>query len=134
MDLRQLDTRQKSAEGVFVPLVVDGETIIGDDRKPVTFRIKGTADPAVMQALLLGVKQSAGGSPEQIMAGEMKLIRAAVIGWSDNWGIGDDAEGKPAKVAFSKENLERVFSIPALRTAIMREIATESHFRNGDAA
>ncbi|EYD76153.1 hypothetical protein Rumeso_02269 [Rubellimicrobium mesophilum DSM 19309] len=130
MDISIFDTRQKAAAGVDIPLVIDGETIMGDDNQPVMFRIKGAADPTVMQALVNGVKQSAGGSPQQIEAGEMKLIRAAVIGWSDNWGIGNDAKGKPVKVTFSKETVEKVFGIPAIRHAIMQEIAKDSHFMN----
>lgn len=131
MDLARFDTRELAHEGVEVPLVIDGETIYGDDEQPVMFRIRGLADPEVHRILLASLRAGSSRTPEEQFASDMKLVRAAVIGWSDNWGIGNDADGKPAKVEFSKQNLEKVFGIPAIRRAVLAEIAKERHFMKG---
>ncbi len=44
MDLSRFDTREKAHEGVDVPLVINGETQIGRDGGPVTFKMRGVAD------------------------------------------------------------------------------------------
>lgn len=128
MDLSRFDTREKAHEGVDVPLVVDGETVLGDDDRPVTFRIKGVADPEVMKALMASARAGAVRTPEELLAGEMKLVRVAVVGWSDNFSVGADDTGQPVKVAFSRENVEKVFGIPAIRRAVIGEVANEAHF------
>jgi hypothetical protein len=128
LDLSRFDTRERAHEGVDVPLVVDGETVMGDDDQPVTFRLKGLADPDVMKALMASARGGVARTPEELLAGEMKLVRVAVVGWSSNFSVGNDEKGNPVKVAFSRENVEKVFGIPAIRRAVIGEVATEAHF------
>lgn len=121
MDLSRYDTREKAHEGVDVPLVIEGETIHGDDDRPVTFRIKGLADPEVHR-ILLTMRRGDSRTPEEVLASDLKLARAAVIGWSDNWTLGGE------KVPYSKGNIERVFAVPAIRRAVLAEVADDAHF------
>lgn len=123
-DLSRFDTREKAHEGVDIPLVIRGETVMGADDKPVTFRIKGLHDPEVHRLILQG---RAGGSrtPDEVLQADLKLARAAVIGWSDNLTL----DGEP--VPFSRENIARVFAIPLVRQAVLAEVANEAVFMNG---
>ncbi len=84
MDLSRFDTREKAHEGVDVPLVIDGEAAYGDeDGQPITFRLKGLADPEVHKVILQMTK-AASRTPEEVIAADLKLARAAVIGWSSS--------------------------------------------------
>lgn len=124
MDLSRYDTRELAHSGVDVPLVIDGETVYGDDNEPITFKIKGLADPEVHKLILQG-RGSYKRTPEEVIASDLKLARAAVIGWSGNWTL----EG--AKVPFSRANIEKVFSVPAIRRAVLAEVAEDTHFTKG---
>lgn len=123
MELSNFDTREKSHEGVEIPLVIDGETVLGDDDKPITFTIRGLADPEVHKLILQG-RRSPNRTPEEVLEADLKLARAAVIGWSDNWTL------KGEKVPFSKQAIKDVFSVPAIRRSVLAEVADERHFRN----
>lgn len=125
MDLSRFDTREKAHEGVDVPLVIDGETVLGLDDKPITFRIKGAADPELQRVIMASVRSPAK-TPEEMEAQDMKVIRAAVVGWSGNWTM----EGEEP-IPFSREAVAKVFSIPAIRRAIMPEIGRDAHFMKG---
>ncbi len=124
MDLSRFDTREKAHEGVDVPLVIDGATIFGDDDAPITFRLKGLADPEVHK-VILQMPKAASRTPEEVLASDLKLARVAVAGWSDNWTL--DGE----KVAFSRKAIETVFAVPAIRKAVLAEIFDAAHFMNG---
>ena len=121
MDLSRYDTREKAHEGVDVPLVIDGETILGEDDEPVTFRIKGLADPEVHK-IILAMRRGESRTPEEVFASDMKLARVAVVGWSDNWSLAGE------KVPYSKANIEKVFSVPLIRRAVLAEVADDAHF------
>lgn len=123
MELSNFDTREKSHEGVEIPLVIDGETVLGDDDKPITFTIRGLADPEVHKLILQG-RRAPNRTPEEVLAADLKLARAAVIGWSNNWTL----QGE--KVPFSRQAIDKVFSVPAIRRAVLAEVADETHFRN----
>ena len=125
MDLSRFDTREKAHEGVDVPLVIDGETVYGDDEEPVTFRIRGLHDPDVHRLILQGRRAGPKQTPEEVLRADLQLARAAVIGWSDNWTL--DGE----KVPFSKAAIDRVFAVPAIRRTILAEVASEAHFMKG---
>ena len=124
MDLGDLDTRELSTEGVDVPLFIDGDTRLGDDDKPVTFRLKGVVDPDVMQAVMHATKAPSQ-TPDEALAKDLKVLRAAVLGWSDNWAF------KGEKLAFSRANLDKVMGVPKIRAALMAEIAKDHHFMKG---
>ena len=125
MDISRFDTREKAHEGVSVPLVIDGETEMGHDGEPVTFRIKGLADPAVHR-IILSMRRDESRTPAEVLASDMKLAHAAVIGWSSNWTLGGEA------LEFSRANVEKVFAIPLIRRAILAEVADDAHFMNRD--
>jgi hypothetical protein len=124
MDLSRFDTREKAHEGVDVPLVVGGETALGSDGQPVTFRLRGAHDPAVQQLLLAG-RRAESRTPAEVLAADMKLARVAVLGWSDNLEL--DGE----RLAFSPEALGRLFAIPAIRKAVLAEVFDDARFMNG---
>lgn len=125
MDLSRYDTREKAHEGADVPLVINGETIFGDDDEPITFRIRGMADPEVHKIILAGMRSGPSRTPEEALASDMKLARAAVVGWSDNWLL--DGE----RVPFSRGAIEKVFAVPAIRKAILAEVGQDRHFTKG---
>ncbi len=124
MDLSAFDTRQKSHEGVDVPLVIDGETAYGSDGKPITFRVKGIADPEVRR-LLMGSRNKVNRTPEEADEEDMKLMRAAVVGWSDNFTM----NGEP--LPFSRDAVAKVFAIPLVRQAIVVELLSHRNFTKG---
>lgn len=125
MDLSRYDTREKASAGVDVPLEIEGETVIGDDDQPVTFRLKGIHDPEVQACLLRGSRSGESRTPEEMLQGDMKLARAAVIGWSDNFTVHGE------KVPYSKANIEKVFANPVVRRAVLAKVADEHRFMNG---
>lgn len=124
MDLSRFDTREKAHEGVDIPLVINGETVLGDDDAPITFRVKGIHDPEVHR-LILQKRKADTRTPEEVLASDLKLARAACIGWSDNWTL----EGE--KVPFSKQNIDKVFAVPAIRIVVLAEVFDSSRFMNG---
>lgn len=124
MDLSRFDTREKAHEGVDVPLVINGETVYGDDDKPVTFRLRGLADPEVNKAHLQNRKSDAK-TFDEVLASDLRLARAAVAGWSDNWTL--DGE----KVPFSRAAIDKVFAEPVLRSAILLEVYRTANFMKG---
>lgn len=119
MDLTRYDTRELAHEGVDVPLVLDGEAVMGDDDEPVTFRLKGVADPEVMRVMREIAKGTGGANSD------LKLLRVAVAGWSDNWTL----EGE--HVAFSPEGLAKVFAVPVIRRAVVAEVFRDANFMKG---
>lgn len=121
MDLSRFDTREAAEAGVDVPLVIDGETVMGDDDKPITFRIKGMADEGVHAAVLKGMN-SPGKTPKEVVANDLRVLRAAVVGWSDNFTV----EGK--KVPFSRDAIDTVMSIPEVRAAVAAEVFNKANF------
>lgn len=124
MDLSRYDTREKSHEGVEIIARIDGEPITGDDDKPILWRIRGLADPEVHRLILQG-RQSGSRTPDEVLQADLKLARIAVVGWSDNLSL--DGE----KVPFSKDAIARVFAIPLVRQAVLREVASDFHFMKG---
>ncbi len=95
MDLNQFDTRQKAEAGVRVPLEINGEIIYGDDDEPIQFQTKGMADEAV-HSLILKQRTSTRRTPKEVRDDDMKLARAAVIGWTGNFEInGEKLEYTP---------------------------------------
>jgi len=124
VDLNQFSTREKSHEGIDVALVINGETVYGDDEQPVTFRLKGVSDPEV-QRVVLQTSKAPSRTPEEVLAADLKLARAAVVGWSDNWTL--DGE----KVPFSRSAIEKVFAEPVLRRAVLSATYDSSRFMKG---
>ena len=125
MDLSQFDTRQKAEEGVDVPLEIDGEVQYSDlDGEPITFKIKGISDEAIQKAIL-DARKAKQNTPKEVKAADMKLARLAVLGWSENFLF----EGE--KLPFNKKNLERVFSVPIVRAAVLAKVFETENFMNG---
>ncbi|HEX8469971.1 MAG TPA: hypothetical protein VF633_02560 [Brevundimonas sp.] len=124
MDLTRYDTREKAHEGVDVPLIIDGETIIGDDDEPVTFRLRGIADPDVHR-VILGLRRGDSRTPAEVLENDMRLARVAVAGWSGNWSLAG------RKVPYSREGIAEVFAVPTIRRAVLAEVLEDSHFMNG---
>ncbi len=124
MDLNQFDTRQKAEAGVRVPLEINGEIIYGDDDEPIEFEIKGMADEAV-HALALKQGKSISRTPKEVHEGDMKLARTAVIGWTGNFEINGE------KLEYSKSNVEKVFSNPTVRQAVLAKVFDQNLFMNG---
>ena len=83
------------------------------------------ADPDVHKVLLAGIRAGSSRTPEEVLASDIKLAKVACVGWSDNWSL--DGE----KLAYSKANVERVFSIPPIRKALLGAIAQDRLFMNG---
>lgn len=121
MDLSKFDPRDGASRGVDVDLVVDGETVIGDDGQPVRFRIKGASDHTV-HALLLRAPRKASKTPEEVLEADMRLARVAVVGWSDNFTV----NGK--KPEFSPAAVEDVMGNPVIRRAVLAEVFREANF------
>jgi len=119
MDLSRFDTREAAEAGVDVPLVIDGETILGDDGEPITFRLKGAADTQVHAVIL---KTKPGKTPEEVIENDMRLARVAIIGWSANFTVGGE------KLAYSRDNLDKVMGNPKVRRAVLSEVWNEANF------
>lgn len=125
MDLSQFDTRQKADEGVSFPLIIEGETIYGDDGEPVTFSLRGINAPDVQQYFISVKKKPDPATPAEALKNDMALLRLVVNGWSNNF----DVEGE--KYAFSRENVEKVFALPVLRAFAVEKIIEMRGFMNG---
>lgn len=125
MDLSQFDTREKAHDGVEVDLVINGETILGEeDGEPVRFTIKGVADPDVHR-LILAQRRATASTPDEVLAADLKLARVAVLGWSDNFTLAGEA------IPFSRKAIDKVFALPLVRRAILAEVMNEARFTNG---
>lgn len=121
MDLSKFDPREAASRGVEIDLVIDGETVIGDDGEPVRFKIKGAADPSVQSVLMRSVRKSTK-TPEESREEDMKLARVAVIGWSSNFTVNGE------KPAFSPDGLADVMSNPVVRRVVLSEVMREANF------
>jgi hypothetical protein len=124
MDLSKFDTREKASAGIEAPLVIGGETVYGDDDKPVTFNTKGLDDPEVYD-LVIKNRATTSRTQKEVADGDMKLARVAITGWSDNFVLAGE------KLAYSKANVEKICAIPVLRKAVLSPIGDESRFMNG---
>ncbi len=124
MDLSKFDTREKASAGIEAPLVIGGETVYGDDDKPVTFRTKGVADPEIHALVLKSIK-SGDRTPKEVIESDIKLARVAIVGWSDNFTVVGE------KLEYSKANIEKVCANPVVRKAVLRPIFDEAAFMNG---
>lgn len=122
MDLSNFDPREAAELGVEIALKIDGEVIYGDDDEPITFTVKGVADPGIQEYLLKTRDREPARTPEEVFEGDMKLARLAVVGWSDNFEV----EGE--KFPFSKANIAKVMANPVVRRAILGEVLTEANF------
>ncbi|MDG4650116.1 hypothetical protein P6F26_16835 [Roseibacterium sp. SDUM158017] len=121
MDLSRFDTREAAEAGVDVHLVIDGETILGDDEKPITFRIKGMADEGVHTAVLKGLSRP-GKTQKEVLENDLRVLRAALCGWSDNFTV------KGEKVPFSRDAIATVMAIPEIRAAVSAEVFNRANF------
>jgi len=121
MDLSRFDTREAAEAGVDVPLVIDGETINGDDGAPITFRVKGMHDEGVHAAVLKGLNNP-GKTPKDVRENDLRVLRAAVCGWSDNFTV------KGEKLPFSRDAVEIVMGIPEIRAAVAAEVFNRANF------
>jgi len=121
MDLNDFDPRPAATSGVDIPLVILGKPVMGDDGKPVTFRIKGSHDPAVA-AYLLRADTSASKTTDEVMAKDMKLAQVALVGWSDNFTV----NGKKPK--FGPDGIAAVMDNPMVRQAVLREVWNTANF------
>lgn len=131
MDLSRFDTRQLAAEGVELPLKVQGEIIPGDDGKPVVFRIRGSDDLAVKAAVMAAQRPESVRTAEDVDASDIRIATAALIGWSDNFSLGNDDKGQPVKLAFSRETVGKILVVPALRDAVLAEVFNRDNFMKG---
>jgi hypothetical protein len=122
MDLSNFDPREAAETGIQVELKIDGEVIYGDDDAPITFTIKGVADPDVQEAMLKARGAPEYRTAEEVYNADMRLARVAVVDWSDNF----DVRGQ--KLPFSKANLGEVFKNPVVRRAILAEVFREANF------
>lgn len=124
MDLSSFDPRQKAADGVIFDLVIDDQTIIGTDGKPVTFTVKGIHDKGVRRVWMASAKKTST-TPEQAEAEDMKLAKAAVIGWSENFTVdGKSVKSDPA-------NIPKVFDNPVVRASVLAKIVDLHAFMKG---
>lgn len=121
MDLARFDTREAAEAGTDVPLVIEGETIYGDDNMPVTFRLRGLDSEAV-HSVVLKTMNSPGKTPKEVIENDLRLLRAAVIGWSGNFTV----EGE--KIPFSRDAIDRVMSIPEIRVAVTPHVFRRQRF------
>ena len=124
MDLSQFDTRQKAEQGVAFPLEIDGETVMGDDDKPITFTLKGIADEDVHKEFMRQ-QRSPAKTPEEVREADMRMARAAVSGWSGNFTV----EGE--KVEFARDNIPKVFANPVVRAAVLAKVFDRKAFMKG---
>ena len=130
MNIFRYDTREKAQAGVDITLTINGETVMGHDDKPVLWNIKGMADPDVAKAILAAGRAGLSQTLEEMTDLEMRIVRAALNGWSGNLAAGNDDDGAPILVPYSRENREKVFGIPDLRKALIGEIGKSAHFMN----
>lgn len=125
MDLSQFDTREKAEAGADIPLRRGQDVVKGDDGEPITFRIKGVADNDVGDAFFTKaealVKVKGKGMAVALEEYQKTVLRAAVIGWSDNFSY------KGEKMVFP-DALEIIISIPAIRTMLFSEVQNEANF------
>jgi len=121
MDLSRFDTRAKAEAGVDVPLVLGGETVMGDDGEPVTFRLRGPTDDRVADAVLK-VSDKPARTAKDVRANDIRVLRVAVAGWSDNFVF----QGE--KPTFSVEAIEAIAQVPAIRRALVSEVLNEANF------
>jgi len=98
--------------------------VYGDDDEPIKFQTKGMADEAV-HALILKQRTSTRRTPKEVLDDDMKLARAAVIGWTGNFEINGE------KLEYSKANIEKVFANPTVRQAVLAKVFDQHVFMNG---
>lgn len=125
MDLSQFDTREKADAGVLFDLVIEGETIYGDDGNPVQFSVRGINAPDIQQYFLSAKKQPDPTTVGDVIEKDMKLLRLAVNGWSDNFEVNGE------KHAYSRENVAKVFAVPALRGFVVSKLLEQRGFMKG---
>jgi len=125
MDLHNLDTREKADAGVSFPLVVDGETIYGDDDQPITFSVRGVNAPEIRQYFIAAEKKKKPTTVDEVDASDMKLMRLAVNGWSDNFTV------RGEKIEFSRANIDKVMENPTIRQFVVSKIIEQRAFMNG---
>lgn len=124
MDLSNLDTREKADAGVTFPLVIDGETIYGDDEKPITFSVRGINAPDIRQYFISNDKKKPPTTVGEVDEKDMKLMRMAVNGWSDNFTIHGE------KVAYSRANVDKVMDNPTIRSFVVSKMVEMRAFMN----
>jgi hypothetical protein len=124
MDLNIFDTREKADAGVKFDLVIEGETIYGDDDKPVWFSVRGINAPDIRQCFISDQKQKPPKTPDEVDTKDMKLMRLAVNGWSDNFEINGE------KLAYSRENVVKVMDVPIIRAFVAEKIMSLRDFMN----
>ena len=123
MDLSNFDPREAAETGVEIELKIDGEVVYSDeDDKPITFTLKGTYDPAVGELVMKDQNAPKHRTPEEAKKADMKLARAAIIGWSDNFTTNGE------KLPFSKANIEKVLDNPVIRRAVLMEVFRQANF------
>ena len=124
MDLHNLDTREKADAGVSFPLVIDGETIYGDDDKPITFSVRGVNAPEIRQYFIAAEKKKKPSTVDEVDANDMKLMRLAVNGWSNNFTV------KGEKLEFSRANIDKVMENPTIRQFVVGKMVEQRAFMN----
>lgn len=122
MDLSSFDPREAAESGVEIELKINGEVIYGLDDEPVTFTIKGVADPDVQEVLLKARKAPDSSTPAEVLNSDLRLAKVAIIGWSDNFEV----EGE--KLPFSKANIAKVMANPVVRRNVLAEVWREANF------
>lgn len=123
-DLSRFDTREKADAGVEVPLVVQGKKVLGTDKKPVTFTIRGEHNDEVA-LVSQEIARNPGKTPAEVRANDFKLAQVAVIGWSDNFLINGEA------VPFSESAIPTALGAPIVRRAVLLEVYRQRNFMNG---
>lgn len=124
MDLSNLDTREKADAGVSFPLVIEGETIYGDDDQPITFSVRGINAPDIRQYFISNEKKKPPTTVGEVDEKDMKLMRMAVNGWSNNFSINGE------KIEYSRANIEKVMEIPTIRGFIVSKMTEMRAFMN----
>ena len=122
MDLTNFDTRPASEAGVDINLVIDGEVIYGDDKKPVTFKVRGPADRRVQAYLLKLHRKPASSNPDDGAASDIAFAKVAVLGWSNNFEVGGE------KLKYSEEAIGIIMENPVVRRAVISEVMKEANF------
>jgi len=124
MDLNILDTREKADAGVSFPLVIDGETIYGDDDKPIMFSVRGINAPDIRQYFITNDKKKPPTTVDEVDAKDMTLMKLAVNGWSDNFSVGKE------KIPYSRANVEKVMANPTIRGFVVSKLTEQRAFMN----
>lgn len=127
IDLRNFDTRQKAESGVDFPLEIEGETVLGDDGKPIAFRIKGLHSPEIAE-MFRAARDGKGKSAAEGIAEDIAVCKKATTGWSSNFTL--DGE----KVKFSAKAAEEIYAIPLFRSFAIDRIMRTRDFMNGSSA